>query len=381
MKGDPWIPAVEGSTVCDTSDVDQQTSCATFNEFDIKNLKGLGYNMIRLGVVWAGAQPDGPFTELSSTLLERLDAVLDLAEEHDLQVLIDLHQDAVGTAVCGEGVPMWFSQLAIPNQIGKPLWPLPKLDDGTCGRNDTETWAEYAGDNDYNIKNLCCRKLNGGNWGQLTSTSQAQETMLYLFTKGRDVFADFVGKIAQAVNDKPAAFGIELMNEPPAIERNLMYKTWQTAAEAVRVFSSDIAVGVADTANGALPIGDLDLREETVEWLTDGDQYLFYAFHWYGTPKTPDQAIDNAVSLGEKWGMPVHLTEFGGYGGDSYGCATQRAAKAAGVGSSYWHYSDYCWPKHCPDGSPDGYCPLPDGDRWGACITGWGSGNHSFACP
>mmetsp|Transcript_26035 Transcript_26035/g.49141 ORF Transcript_26035/g.49141 Transcript_26035/m.49141 type:complete len:219 (+) Transcript_26035:135-791(+) len=167
MKGDPWIPAVEGSTVCDTSDVDQQTSCATFNEFDIKNLKGLGYNMIRLGVVWAGAQPDGPFTELSSTLLERLDAVLDLAEEHDLQVLIDLHQDAVGTAVCGEGVPMWFSQLAIPNQIGKPLWPLPKLDDGTCGRNDTETWAEYAGDNDYNIKNLCCRKLNGGNWGQV----------------------------------------------------------------------------------------------------------------------------------------------------------------------------------------------------------------------
>ena len=67
------------------------------------------------------------------------------------------------------------------------------------------------------------------------------------------------------------------------------------------------------------------------------------------------------------------------YGG-SYGCDTQNAAAAAGVGSAYWHYSDYCWPKHCPDGSPDGYCPLPEGDRWGACTTGWGSGNNSFAC-
>ena len=35
-----------------------------------------------------------------------------------------------------------------------------------------------------------------------------------------------------------------------------------------------------------------------------------------------------------------------------------------------WHYSDYCWPKHCPGGEPDGHCPLPTGDRFGACITG-----------
>ena len=341
----------------------------------------MGYNMIRLGVTWAGAQPDGPYTDLSQPLLDRLKAILDLCEIHDLQVLIDLHQDAVGTAVCGEGVPMWFSKMATPNQIGKPLWPLPKLDDGTCGRNDRATWAQYAGDVDYNLKNLCCRKLNSGNWGRLVDTSQAQETMLYLFTHGRDVFADFAGKVAQAVHDKPAAFGIELMNEPPSIFRNLMYKTWQAAAESIREFSSDIAIGVADTANGALPIGNLDLRKDTVEWLMTGDKHLFYAFHWYGTPDEPDAAINNAMSFGEKWGMPVHLTEFGGYGGDDYGCKTQRAARAAGVGSSYWHYSDYCWPKHCPDGSPDGYCPFPEGDRWGACITGWGSGNNSFVCP
>jgi hypothetical protein len=44
------------------------------------------------------------------------------------------------------------------------------------------------------------------------------------------------------------------------------------------------------------------------------------------------------------------------------------------------HYSDYCWPKHCAAGVPDGYCPLNTSDVFGACITGWGNGNSSFTC-
>ena len=100
----------------------------------------------------------------------------------------------------------------------------------------------------------------------------------------------------------------------------------------------------------------------------------------YGTPRTADAAVRFAQRTGQRWGMPILLTEFGGYGGADYGCATQRTAMAANVGSAYWHYSDYCWPKHCPDGAADGYCPLSEGARWGACITGWGSGNASFHC-
>ena len=85
-------------------------------------------------------------------------------------MLLDVHQDAVGTAVCSEGVPMWFSKQYTPHLIGAPIWPLPELEDGTCGRNDTDGWAEYAGDVDYNIKNRCCRKRNQGSWGSLITT-------------------------------------------------------------------------------------------------------------------------------------------------------------------------------------------------------------------
>jgi hypothetical protein len=60
-------------------------------------------------------------------------ALLTLAHDHGIAVLLDVHQDAVGTAVCGEGVPQWYSAIATPHEIGKPLTPVEKLKDGTCG--------------------------------------------------------------------------------------------------------------------------------------------------------------------------------------------------------------------------------------------------------
>ena len=283
MKGPPWIPAVSGDAICDsTPETGANTSCQTFNAADAAHLVALGYNHVRLGVTWAGAQPDGPATELNAVWLARLHAFLDLATKFRLAVLLDVHQDAVGSATCGEGVPMWFSELAAPADIGAPLWPLPDTLDGSCGRDDAAGWAEFAGDPDYNIKNPCCRKHNQGDWGTLSTTTHAQRTMAFLFAArgGRDHFVDFIGRLARAVDGSPAALGIELMNEPPAIERGAMYETWRAATQAVRDVSPDLAVGLADTGNAALPLGDVALRDETVSWLESRPVALFYAFHW-----------------------------------------------------------------------------------------------------
>lgn len=131
-----------------------------------------------------------------------------------------------------------------------------------------------------------------------------------------------------------------------------------------------------DTGQTPLPYGDVGLSRSTLAWLKSAS-HLFYAFHWYGSPKPVSAAVHNAVTLATRWKMPALLTEYGGYG---EGCAVQAAAGAAMVGTSYWHYSDYCYPKHCAPGVPDGYCPLDTSDVFGACITGWGSGNSSFKC-
>ena len=100
-------------------------SCSTFNQADVDHIKSLGWNFIRLGVVWAGAQPRDE-DALDQNFLQRLHAVLNLTDANGIHVLLDNHGDMVGTAGCGNGVPMWVQQKAAPELIGKPLHtPLP----------------------------------------------------------------------------------------------------------------------------------------------------------------------------------------------------------------------------------------------------------------
>ena len=60
-----------------------------------------------------------------------------------------------------------------------------------------------------------------------------------------------MGLLAKAVRDKPAAIGIELMNEPPVVDLRIqMYETWKVCYDAVRKELPDIAVGVMDAGEG-----------------------------------------------------------------------------------------------------------------------------------
>ena len=129
VKGPPYLPKVAGHDVCqDDSAVQNATckaagtcdSCTTFNAADVQHIQDLGWNSIRLGVVWAGAQPRDENT-LDPDFLERLHAILNLTDRTGIHVLLDNHGDMVGSAGCGNGVPMWISQKAAPELIGKPL--------------------------------------------------------------------------------------------------------------------------------------------------------------------------------------------------------------------------------------------------------------------
>ena len=55
---------------------------------------------------------------LDPVFLEKLHAVLNLTDANDIHVILDNHGDMVGTAGCGNGVPMWFQQKAAPELIG-----------------------------------------------------------------------------------------------------------------------------------------------------------------------------------------------------------------------------------------------------------------------
>jgi hypothetical protein len=54
------------------------------------------------------------------------------------------------------------------------------------------------------------------------------------------------------------------MNEPPSIERKAMFETWQACEAAVHQVLPDMAVGVMDTGEGPLPLGNIGLSAAQV---------------------------------------------------------------------------------------------------------------------
>jgi len=397
VKGPPYLPSVSGDTFCNdvVNDVctaaGNCTTCSTFNQADVDHIKQMGWNTIRLGVVWAGAQPEDNGA-LDPDFVRKLHAILNLTDTAGLHVILDNHGDMVGTAGCGNGVPMWFQQKASPELVGKPLetdlpfkvLPSLRVEElkgyAVCGANATK-WARFAGDPNYNLLNECCQALNvdglsGTNPPANGYTTVAQATMKYLVEPGagRDAFVAFWALMAHAVAEHPSAVGCELMNEPMSIRRRSMFQTWRAAAEAINTVVPDMMVALADTGEGAvLPAwavrvggGWLDIDRETEEWIKQATT-VFYAWHWYGKPSDPADAVKNVLALSAKWNVPTFETEF-------FSCGGWNAARAANISTSYWHYSAYC-----NTGPPFGNRSVPD-DTFGACILGWAGGDSSKVC-
>ena len=391
VKGPPYLPTVDDSPTCQdiVNDVcaaaGNCSSCTTFTAHDVANLRARGWNAIRLGVVWAGAQPRDE-DALDPAFLLRLHALLNLTDAAGIAVVLDNHGDMVGGAGCGNGVPAWFSAAAAPALIGAPLatgFPynlVPGLDvkdlPGFCGSNES-AWAAFAGDANYNLLNSCCKALNdGGNPGALGYTTISQATMDYLITEGpgRAAFVRYWRLLAQAVAGHASAVAAELMNEPMTVRRPLAFDTWRAAGEAINAVVPDMAVSVMDTGEGVLlPAWVIEIAggggfisNATLQWIKSAGT-TFYAWHWYGLPASPTEAVADAEALGESWGVPTFATEFGD-------CGAWDACAAANVSRLYWHYSAYC-----TTGAAFGNRAVPN-DTFGACILGWGGGTSAYAC-
>uniref|UniRef100_A0A7S0AU02 Glycoside hydrolase family 5 domain-containing protein n=1 Tax=Pyrodinium bahamense TaxID=73915 RepID=A0A7S0AU02_9DINO len=384
VKGPPYMPSVSGDTICNDI-VDAKcraagtcSSCFTFNQADVDHIKALGWNSIRLGTVWAGAQPRDE-DRLDPAFLERLHAVLNLTDANGLHVVLDNHGDMVGSAGCGNGVPMWFQQKAAPELLGKPLrTALPYSLVGQisvhkiagydhCG-DDAAKWAMHAGDPNYNLVNECCQAMNSPNPGGLGFTTLSQKTMDYLVNEGpgRDYFVRFWRLLAEAVKGHRSAFAAELMNEPMTIHRRAMFDTWRACAEAITKIVPDMSVSICDLGEASLlpswvtqlTGGTEDISSETVEWIKASSN-VFYSWHYGSVPID----VENMQAISKAWNVPTFATETQ--------CSQFNAAAAANISHSYWHYSSYC-----NTGPAFGNRSVPT-DTFGACILGWAGGDSS----
>jgi hypothetical protein len=231
------------------------------------------------------------------------------------------------------------------------------------------------GDPNYNLLNECCLAMNSPNPGGLGYTTVNQGTMDYMLEEGpgRDDFVRYWRLLAGEAARHPTAYAAELANEPMSVRRTHMYDTWRACGEAIGAAVPGMGVSVSDSGEGIVEpawlsklFPDALVSPDTVAWIKSSGN-VFLAWHWYGAPSDPMDAVNNALAVGKEWNIPTFLTEF-------MDCGVWQAAASANISMSYWHYSSYC-----NTGPSFGNLAVPE-ETFGGCILGWGGGDSSKTC-
>jgi hypothetical protein len=120
----PYLPIVS-LNVSDINDVDLQKEINTV-EKSLDQLKSLGFNVIRLLIMWKAIEPF-PNSHLDELLpegknyLDMIKVIIDKLHERRLFVILDFHQDIAHEIYGGDGFPDWA--LAIDEFHWKPIFP------------------------------------------------------------------------------------------------------------------------------------------------------------------------------------------------------------------------------------------------------------------
>ena len=81
---------------------------------DVDLLQQLGFNVVRLGVMWPGVQLENG--SINSTYLDEVSKIVSSNSQGNISTILDLHQDVFSERFCGEGVP-----ISITNSTADPL--------------------------------------------------------------------------------------------------------------------------------------------------------------------------------------------------------------------------------------------------------------------
>ena len=337
----PWIPSQNGSN--------PWTSLAPA---DMANLAAWGFNVLRLGVQWDGAEvAPGVF---NTTYLGAMRALVDELNGYGIAAIADVHEDSISRYYCGEGVPPWYVN---PNATAYPFpapFPYSLPPDGPFPALANCTQHPFAA--------YLFTIAEAASWGDIYSNATFAAA-----------FARYWGAVATAFAGCEGLLGYELLNEPQAGD---LY------ADPLAFLDSSLAdagnlLPLYKAAYAAVRAVDPDhivLYEHAVTenyfWETTGfpaggpggvadnhKQALSYHIYCINTNATGD--IINATACAEilaSWwavedknkavvGGGSFLTEFGAVGGSAESAAALTAwadmADARLESWAYWSYKYY----------------------------------------
>ncbi|GAA2199712.1 cellulase family glycosylhydrolase [Streptomyces bangladeshensis] len=256
-------------------------------ERHLRDLRAQGFGFARLLVFWDDLEPRPG--QYSRGYLRKIERVLDWAHRHDVQVVIDAHQDVFGPAFGHRGIPEWATRTD-----GLPFTPHPD-----------DWFAEY-----------------------FEPAVQRAFTHLYEDADLRRAQSAMWRTLAARFARHPAVFGYDLINEPMGeqrpgedlpsaarrIERDQLTPMYNRLADAVRSADRDAWVFVEPTpiVGEGVPtgLGHVD------------DPRVVYAPHFYNTAMEAGadydpgsgwiEAYERAVTAYPKrYRVPVVVGEWG----------------------------------------------------------------------
>lgn len=144
-----------------------------FTATDVRRIRSWGFNVVRLGIIWEGIAPERG--SIDDDYLARLSDLTQLFVDHDIHVLIDMHQDLYSRDFAGSGAPSWAVYDDDISFHRSSPWPLDYAAQAVTRAFD-HFWLD-----DYDL---------------------------------HAAFSDAVRAVAMSVADKPAVIGYDLFNEP-----------------------------------------------------------------------------------------------------------------------------------------------------------------------
>ena len=118
----PVLPCLDESSHSHLRPAGQGTgkwnqSSAPLSRNDLAEIRSLGFNAVRLAIGWSSLEPEPG--KVDETYIERIAQVVEWAEEQDVWVFIDLHQDGYSYFLPGDNGGGWND--------GAPGWACPPL--------------------------------------------------------------------------------------------------------------------------------------------------------------------------------------------------------------------------------------------------------------
>ena len=290
-----------------------EPSASGFSNDDAAFLAANGFNVVRLGVIWAGVEPQPGVYD--TAYIDSIQQTVQTLANHGIYTILDFHQDEYSSEYGGEGAPAWASQSGgLPNtSLSFPI-------------NEFVDPAENHA------------------WDSFWSNSQAPNGLGL-----EDDYTQMLETVASNFSGNTDVLGYEIMNEPypgsqalptllgsPFFDTEELNPFYDQAAQAIRAVDPSTPIFYEQNliSDFGIPtkLGSVDTSNTVFS-------YHNYLPNYIPIPVISAIVVDEAQAYAKALDIPAFMTEFGATNSQSSLTASTQPVDADLTSWTEWTYS------------------------------------------